>query len=134
MSTGSSKKTNSTPSYKRDSRIISNGERGRGSDNDNHGVDPILRAKTIATMELAKAAREKLSNAMSAGSGDTTTTNAASALNANKDGVLCFSDDEWETYDYDNVDGIDNNIVDLIQMSLTTRRAFNVRFHRFLHR
>ena len=83
MSTGSgTKKKNSKPSYERDSRIVSNGERGRGKDND--GVDPILRAETIATMAFADAAGKNLSNAMSAGSGSTTTTNATSALNANK--------------------------------------------------
>ena len=115
MSTGSgTKKTNSKPSYKRDSRIRSNGERGRGSDNDNHSVDPILRAKTIATMELAKAARKKLSNAMSAGPGGTTAANAASALNANKDNVLCLRDDEYGSdFDYDYVDGVDDTVVDL---------------------
>ena len=112
MSTSSgTKKKNSEPSYKRDSRIISNGERGRGSDND--GVDPILRAETIATMAFADAARKNLSNAMSAGSGSTTTTNATSALNANKGGMLCLSSDESD-FDYDDVNGIDNHVVDLV--------------------
>lgn len=40
-----------------------------------------MRAKTIATMELAKATSEKLLNTMSAGSGGTTTANAVSVLN-----------------------------------------------------
>ena len=112
MSTGSgTKKKNSKPSYERDSRIVSNGKRGRGKDND--GVDPILRAETIATMAYAKAARKNLSNAMSAGLGSTTTTNATSALNVNKDGVLCLSGDESD-FDYDDDNGIDNHVVDLV--------------------
>ena len=113
MSTsGGTNKRNSTPSWTRDQRIISNGERESGSNID--GVNPTLRAKTIETMALAKAARQKLSNAMSAGLGATTTTaTATSTLNANKNDTMSLSDDDLENYDYDNVDGVDDTIVDL---------------------
>ena len=106
------KKKNSTPSWTRDHRIISNGERESGGSN-NDGVDPTLRAKTIETMAFAKAARQKLSRAMSAGLGGTTTATATSTLSANKNDTLSLSDDDSENYDYDNVDSVDDTIVDL---------------------
>ena len=115
MSTsGGTKKGNSTPSWTRDNRIISNGERDSvGSNND--GVDPTLRAKTIETMAFAKAARQKLSSAMSVSLGGTTTATATSTLNlnANRNDTLSLSSDESD-FDYDDVNGIDNHVVDLV--------------------
>ena len=83
------KKKNSKPSYERDSRIISNGERVRRSINDSDGVNPELRARSLETLALGRVARDNLSRAMAMNGslGGSTTANVASTLNVDVDDI-----------------------------------------------
>ena len=96
------KKKNSKPSYERDSRIISNGERVRRSINDSDGVNPELRARSLETLALGRVTRDNLSRAMAMNGslGGSTTANVASTLNADVDDISRDSDDD--VYDLDD--------------------------------
>ena len=81
------KKSNSKPSCGKDSRIAHNGahigarsmsdSQGRGGNND--GVNPILRAETLATLKAGKIARNGAGTAD--GSGGITAATATAAVN-----------------------------------------------------